>query len=224
VGDPIAFVLIATAVLVGAAIALVRLGGRDSDAALDRRSRARIRQRIGELGQATQEHDPGAKPGLSRPGPGVEPRRRLWRDTSAILVLTGSLVLIGFALWQTPPRGGVLGATSAPSEASEASLAATATAQTDDPMLPGESTTTAGSAVPPTQATPMPAVEAGPTVAPTNAPASPRRIDTADRMSVLTPCPGQPDCFLYTLDRNPQVHDPSRVHAGERITLPRPRR
>jgi hypothetical protein len=245
VGDLTVLVLVAAAVLIGATLAVRRLSERSAGAVLDRHSRERIRQRIGELGAAERTGDPGKEDsGPSGPGPVAEPHRRLWRDTSAAILLFGSVVLIALALVQSPPRGAVLGATSAPAGVPEADQPASAgppgEVATSEPASPISSST-----LRPTPSTPTPAVTARATSAPTNPPASPQRADTGDRMSVLTPCPGQPDCYVYVvrrgdnlvsianwfgipysevLARNPQIRDPSRVHAGDRITLPRPRR
>jgi hypothetical protein len=246
VGDLIPFVLVVTAVLVGACLALARLVGTDRDAALDRESRERIRERIGELGQTRREHAAAGHPGVSGPRRAGQSRRLLWRDTSAILVLTGSVILIALVLLRTPPRGAVLGATSAPAATPQASGTDAPGALADGTAASGEAAMPAGSSTPgQIPATPVPATTPQRTSASTNPTASPRRADTSDRMAVLTPCPGRPDCFVYTvrrgdnlisianwfgipyaevLARNPQVRDPSRVHAGERITLPRPRR
>jgi hypothetical protein len=246
VGDPIVLALIMAAVLIVAAVALVRLGEKDGEAVLDRKSRERIRRRIGEMGTAARMNDSTTEPvGVSGPGLVPEPRRRLWRDTSTVLVLTGSVVLFALALLQTSPRGGVLGATSAPAGSPQAAQPA-AGAPTDDKIAPsGPAKPTAITTLLPALTTSAPAVTLRPTSAPTHPPASPRRSDTGDRMAVLSPCPGQPDCYIYTvrrgdnlmsianwfgipyvevLARNPQVRDPSRVHAGDQITLPRPRR
>lgn len=246
-GDPIVLVLILAAVTFAAAVAFVRLGQKDGEAVLDRRSRERIRRRIDELDPAARLNDSSLER-LGVPGGGLvaEPRRRLWRDTSAVMVLTGSVVLFALALLQTSPRGAVLGATSPPMGSPEAVQPAGPEAPTDDSMALAEPPRpTAIATLKPAPATPAPAVTLGPTGDQTHPPASPRRSDTGDRMSILSACPGQPDCFIYivrrgdnlvsianwfgipyneVIARNPQIRNASQVRAGDRITLPRPRR
>lgn len=248
--DPIVFVLIATAVVIAAAIAIHRQGGQRAESGLDRQSRQRIRTRVDELGAASRAVDPEPDPGRAAgAGSAVEPHRRLGRDTSAALVLLGSVVLLTLALVQGSPRGGVLGATSAPQGDVEGSQRAGATSPGQagtDPSQPAKPVPSSTSRpTPATLATPRPTLSPPPTSAPADQPASSGPVDAGDRMSVLTPCPGRPGCFTYTvrrgdnlasianwfgipylevLARNPQIHDPSRVHAGDRITLPRPRR
>lgn len=91
------------------------------------------------------------------------------------------------------------------------------------------------------RATPRPS----PTAAIANASPSWPPGATASRMSLVTPCPGTPDCYLYvvrpddklgaiadyfgtTLQRvlqlNPWITDPSVIRVGDTITLPPPTR
>ncbi len=241
--------LIAAGVMAIGAVVLLRLGDRRGDPVLDRSARNRIRQRIRELDRTATVVEPVRnRPAVSRPLAMAEPHRRLGRDTSAWLVLLGAGLLIVLAVTQTfSPRGAVLEATARP--AGQVPLVQPSTtagpqghAATDTPVP------TEPLAQPPT---PDPGALEPPTPTPTTssaqapATATPQPRDTGDRMAVLAPCPGEPDCYMYivrggdnlvsianwfgipypeVLERNPWIRDPSRLHAGDRITLPRPRR
>ena len=85
-------------------------------------------------------------------------------------------------------------------------------------------------------ATPRPT--AAPSLRPTAAP-------TSNRFAVLTQCPSTPNCWIYTvrsgdnlrsivnwfgvsydtvLRMNPQITDPTSIHAGDKLRIPRPTR
>lgn len=170
-----------------------------------------------------------------------EPHRRLWRDTSAILVLLGAGLGVVLAVPQAvPPTGAVLEATSRPT--SDMTVDPASTSAPSDLDLSAATRARPSPALPASpDATRAPIATADP-VRPTGT-AEPRAGD--DRLAVLTACPDQPDCYVYVvrrgdnlvsianwfgipydevLARNPQIRNPSQVHAGDRITLPRPRR
>lgn len=217
-----------------------RPGDHGVDPVLDRASRDRIQRRVDELDRFGEARAVGTVEGARVPHGG---RRRLWRDTSTILVVLGTGMLIILISVQRPsPPGAVLGATDSPGTPPTLNPSPAAPpSASSEPPLPFPSSrapaATAAPASPPPAATAVPSPEAA---ARTTMP-----VVLSDRMAVLTPCPGRADCYVYVVRRgdnlvsianwfgipydevlalNPQVREPSLVRAGDRITLPPPRR
>ena len=229
------------------ALAIIRGGRTSSPDQIDRGSLLRIRRRLDQI-----RMPPGAVPGLDRPDlEGNEPtllgpRRRLWRDTSAALLLFGTgLIALFVASSGAPHAGGVLGATATPGPAerqdatAQAALgradgiAAGATAPDVSGPASAPATSPPGSPRPASSATWRPVVSPTATGRPSN-----------DRLAVLTPCRDRQDCFIYVVRQrdnlvsiarwfgipystvlvlNPLIRE-QPLHAGDRITLPTPRR
>ena len=230
-----------------AAAILVRIGCVERDATMDRASRERIERRIGALDRSPRALE---KPVDASAGPGTGGassaalRHRLWRDTSAALVVLGAGLMVILVVTGTPPpAGGVLQATATPRVGLVASAPSTEAEAAGDPSSrpTGPPTRTAT----PSATSEVVSGTASPEPRPTSASATARPRAPSDRLAVLTPCPAQPDCFIYTVRRgdnlvsianwfgipysevlalNPRIGDPGTVHAGDRITLPRPRR
>jgi hypothetical protein len=210
------------------------------DPALDRSSLARIKRRIAELaGPPSGAGVVGLQPvrgslGLS------EAHWRLSRDTSVVLILLGAgMSLLLAVAGAGAPTGAVLEATSSqtPEPTPTAIVRATsASSAASGPTEPPRST--ASPATAPPAALP-------PTAPPRAASAARAPGGTTERLAAVTACRAQPDCFVYVVRRgdnlvsianwfgipydellawNPQVRDPGHILAGERITLPRPRR
>lgn len=254
--DLVSAILMGVVGAVLAAAVLIRIGRLERDATLDRVSRERIERRVGELDRAPKAD---AKPRPAGGGPlvgGFEPggasssavRRRLWRDTSAALVVLGAGLMVVLVVSGTPqPAGGVLQATATPRVGLVAAAPSIETETSADPSSPPPSPSAdSGALEAPSRTTaPEPRPTTVPEPRPTTAPGTVPPRDAGDRLAVLTPCPAQPDCFIYSVRRgdnlvsianwfgipysevlalNPAIGDPGTVHAGDRITLPRPRR
>ena len=229
--------LVLAGLLTVAAAAIYVLGDRRSDAVLDRGARERIDRRAREIGGSvgTTERVSGATSVLSGP---IGPHRRLGQDASIVLILAGAVLFVVLAVQQAmTPTGAVLEATA---EASGA--------DTEAPQLADQANTTAarGSelAAPGRVTADAAHVESpGPVI--TDAPPASVSPAVSDRMAVLTPCPDRAGCYVYTvrrgdnlvsianwfgipfdevLARNPQIAEASHIRAGDRITLPSPRR
>jgi hypothetical protein len=257
----ILLLLAAAAILAVAAVAILRLGGQ-SDPILDRSAKGRIQQRIAELDRSgargpepTARAAPavrGAAASTARTSTSLpDPHRRLWRDTSAILVAFGiGLAAILAVSGVLGPQGSVLGETSEPEPdrvLATSDQSTTGGGSADEPaVVPLE----AGGATPRQDSTQdLPSTSSRPLEAtPTAVPSEPRTAEPAsssDRLAVLSECRDRPHCYVYVvrsgdnlvsianwfgigyeelLDWNPQVSDPSLVQPGDRITMPPPRR
>ena len=229
--------LVLAGLLTVAAAAIYAMGDRHSDAVLDRGARERIDRRAREInGSAgTIERVSGATSVLSGT---IGPHRRLGQDASIVLILAGAVLFVVLAVQQsTTPAGAVLEATARASRG-----------DTDAPQLADKANTTAarGSELAaPGRVTADAAVLASQVPVSTNAPPASVNPAVSDRMTVLTPCPDRPGCYVYTvrrgdnlvsianwfgipfdevLARNPQIADASHIQDGDRLMLPPPRR
>lgn len=164
-----------------------------------------------------------------------------------MLVVLGAVIILAFGITSVrAPTGAVLEATATPGRTATGvtlgSLAETPVAHTPQPS---DAPTAAIVTAIPSEPVPTwsPAMTATPR--PTAVRETPPPRATGDRMAVLTRCPDRRSCYIYVvragdnlvsianwfgipyaevLARNPQIRNPSQVHAGDRITLPRPRR
>jgi hypothetical protein len=112
------------------------------------------------------------------------------------------------------------------------------------PRAPTPSPTLAPTPTPTPTLAPTPRPTATPTTAPTPVPTA-TTAPTSDRYKLLEPCPGKPDCWIYTvrpgdnfvsivnwfgvpydtvLKMNPQIGDPTTIRTGDEIRMPPPTR
>ena len=168
---------------------------------------------------------------------------------SALILVAAAAASVGFLLVRgglsvptaSIPPGNVAAITGSPAPSS-----ALAVIDSPSPVPPTTeptaSPTPAPTASPTTAPTPSPT--ATPTTAPTAAPTA-TPPPTSDRYKLLEPCPGEPDCWIYTvragdnfvsivkwfgvpydtvLKMNPEIGDPTTIRTGDKIRMPPPTR
>ena len=158
---------------------------------------------------------------------------------SALILVAAAAASVGFLL----VRGGlsVPSASIAPGNVaaiigSPAPSSAVAVIDSPSPVAPTTEPTPSPTASP----TPSPTPTTAPTPAPTATP-----TPTSDRYKLLVPCPGEPDCWIYTVragdnfvsivnwfgvpydtvvKMNPHMGDPTTIRTGDKIRMPPPTR
>jgi hypothetical protein len=162
---------------------------------------------------------------------------------SALILVAAAAASIGFLL----VRGGlsVPSASIAPGNVaaiigSPAPSSAVAVIDSPSPVAPTPEPTPS----PTPTASPTTAPTPSPTTVPTPAPTA-TPTPTSDRYKLLVPCPGEPDCWIYTVRAgdnfvsivkwfgvpydtvvamNPQMGDPTTIRTGDKIRMPPPTR
>ena len=177
---------------------------------------------------------------------GVPPPKPARQPISAVVV--GSALVLAAALAASfgflVVRGGfnvqiaspdpALLAAASPSPAASPSALSTASPSPSSSPSPSPSATPSPSPTPTPTPTPAPTARPAPTPAP-----------SSNRYALLTRCPSTPNCWIYTvragdnlksianyfgvpydtvLRMNPQITDPTAIHAGDELKLPPPTR
>jgi hypothetical protein len=170
---------------------------------------------------------------------------------SALFLVSAAAASVGFLLVRgglsvpsaSLAPGNVAAVIGSPAQSSAVAVidSPSSVAPTPEPTAsppPTASPTTAPTPSPTTAPTPSPTT--APTPAPTATPAP-----TSDRYKLLVPCPGEPDCWIYTVragdnfvsivkwfgvpydtvvKMNPQMGDPTTIRTGDKIRMPPPTR
>jgi hypothetical protein len=161
---------------------------------------------------------------------------------AALALVAAAAMSVGFLLvrgsFEMPgaPGGSQLAAATLPPTIDPSPAAPSPSAPEPTPVVTPSATpmATPAPAVTPSPATPTPAVTPAPSPVP-----------SSNRYALLVPCPGTPDCWIYTVRAgdnfqsivnyfgvpyatvvrmNPGLGDPTTIHAGDRIRMPPPTR
>lgn len=200
---------------------------------------------------------------VARPAPvpsSSAPRRNPWRDASTVLTVLGAALVLVLSASYATARVVAPGATPSsaqrsadgdgPSLVTVPAVGEVKGSRTEAPLelgSPPSSPAMLPAAAPTLPAAVIPSLAPEPTPVPqaarAAAAATPR--PAIDRRDFLKRCPGQPRCYVYTVQRgdnlkgiahwwgisvarilelNPQISDPRRIYKGNRIVLPPPGR